>query len=67
VKDEELESAIDRVGRAQVFSMAKAYGWSSQDSPPKYVWWEIVRQIEYDEKTKDGFAPYHIDFGSETI
>ena len=47
--DSELEKAIDRVGRDKVFALAKANGWGPSSSPPKHVWWGIVRQLERDK------------------
>jgi len=39
-----LEAAIDKAGRDEVFLSARALGWDS--APPEWVWWEIVRTIE---------------------
>ena len=46
MSDDGLEAAIDRVGRKKVFAMATAYGWTFANTPPRYVWWQIVREIE---------------------
>lgn len=43
--DVELEAAIDRAGRDRVFALARMNGWRDL-APPKWVWWQIVRQIE---------------------
>lgn len=43
--DAELEAAIDEVGRGKVFALAELNGWTPFCAPPKYVWWEIVRQL----------------------
>ena len=43
--DPELESAIDEVGRDEVFIRARALGWGPGSMPPKHVWWGIVAQI----------------------
>jgi len=43
--DEELEAAIDAVGRGRVFDRARSYGWSAMDAPPPMVWWGIVREL----------------------
>ena len=44
--DEELEAAIDAVGRDRVFARARSYGWGSFSAPPKWVWWGIVRELQ---------------------
>lgn len=44
-RDDDLEAAIERVGREDVFGAARAAGWYGA-SPPKWVWWEIVRELE---------------------
>ena|SRR5215467_13650143 len=44
--DEDLERAIDRVGRDKVFARARAVGWSSDTEPPKWVWQMIVAELE---------------------
>jgi hypothetical protein len=44
--DNDLEAAIDRVGRGKVFDHARALGWKPNDTPPKSVWWGIVADVE---------------------
>lgn len=44
-RDDDLEAAIERVGREKVFGVARAAGWYGS-SPPKWVWWKIVRELE---------------------
>lgn len=43
--DDELEAAIDEVGREAVFLRAAQVGWLPGSNPPKWVWWEIVRDL----------------------
>lgn len=43
--DKNLERAIDRAGREQVFTRAYEYGWGPYDLPPKWVWYGIVAEI----------------------
>ena len=43
--DKELEEAIDQVGRVKVFDLAALNGWFPPNSPPKWIWWGIVRQL----------------------
>lgn len=43
--DEELEKAIDEVGRDGVFRRAKEVGWRYGNPPPKWVWWGIVAEL----------------------
>ena len=43
--DTELEAAIDRAGRDQVFAMAMAAGWNPGDAVPKYVWRDIIANL----------------------
>ena len=49
LRDEQLEAAIDAVGRQRVFVRAKQYGWNQWDLPPKWVWWYIVGELEIEE------------------
>jgi len=44
--DEQLEMAIERVGRQRVFAMAKVNGWTAADQIPKYIWWGIVLELQ---------------------
>lgn len=44
--DADLESAIDRAGRSQVFLEIIRLGWGDCVAPPKNVWWEAVRIVE---------------------
>lgn len=44
-KDDEIEAAIDRVGRDRVFSEARRLGWV-REAPPKWVWWAILSSLE---------------------
>ena len=44
--DEELEAAIDAVGRDRVFARAQSYGWNRFNVPPKWVWWCVVRELQ---------------------
>lgn len=43
--DMELERAIADLGRERVFAVARANGWSAWESPPKWVWWNIVAEL----------------------
>ena len=43
--DDDLESALDEVGRDKAFARARAAGWSTYSPPPKWVWWQIVDQM----------------------
>lgn len=43
--DQELEKAIDEVGREKVFQRAREVGWRYGDDPPKWVWWGIVAEL----------------------
>jgi hypothetical protein len=45
-QDAALEAAIDGVGREKVFGGARTAGWYGDSTPPKWVWWEIVRDLE---------------------
>ena len=45
-QDAQLEAAIDRVGRDRVFMLALINGWRPGDAPPKFVWWNLVREAE---------------------
>lgn len=49
-RDEELEKAIDDVGRDRVFDRAEAHGWNDM-TPPRWVWWLIVKEL------RDGVPP----------
>lgn len=42
--DQELEKAIDEVGREKVFQRARNIGWTD-DAPPAWVWWGIVNEL----------------------
>lgn len=42
----ELEAAIDAVGRDKVFARAREMGWSAYNSPPEWVWFAIVRELQ---------------------
>jgi hypothetical protein len=42
--DQELEKAIDEVGREKVFQRARNIGWTD-DVPPAWVWWGIVNEL----------------------
>lgn len=45
--DQDLEAAIEGVGREKVFERAAAIGWAAvSEAPPKWVWWAIVRELE---------------------
>lgn len=46
--DEELEKAIDEVGRDRVFDRAAAYGWPRGSGAPKWVWLGIVAELKMD-------------------
>jgi hypothetical protein len=41
---DELEAAINEVGRDRVFAMARALGWGDT-TPPEFVWWSIVDKL----------------------
>lgn len=56
--DEELEALIDRVGRAAVFSRARALGWS-QGNAPKWVWRNIALEIERGVPPPHDSRPLH--------
>lgn len=49
--DEELEKAIDRAGRDNVFIRARTYGWRD-GPPPKFVWWGIVAELMQEQQAK---------------
>lgn len=42
--EDELEKAIEAVGREKVFQRAREGGWGN-DTPPKWVWWAIVNEL----------------------
>ncbi len=46
--DEDLEAAISRAGRDEVFALAQAAGWSRESAPypPSYAWWALVALVE---------------------
>lgn len=44
--DETLEAAIDAAGRDAVFARARSYGWSAENPPEKYVWWQIIEEVK---------------------
>jgi hypothetical protein len=44
--DAALEAAINRVGRDKVFARSREVGWRYGDSPPKWVWWGIVAELD---------------------
>lgn len=46
MKDAILEQAIDDAGRDKVFALAQANGWTLSMPPPKWVWWQIIREVE---------------------
>ena len=43
--DAELETAIEKAGRARVFARAEALGWPMSSSVPKWVWWGIIHEL----------------------
>ena len=43
--DFELEQAIEAAGRPEVFALARKNGWGDRKNPPKYVWWQLVQEI----------------------
>ncbi len=53
--DSNLETAIDDVGREEVFARARALGWH-QAAPPKYVWWNIVAMLRYERRLSEHTA-----------
>ena len=44
--DADLEREIDRVGRGRVFARMKHLGWRPYDAPPKWVWRQVVRELD---------------------
>lgn len=48
--DNELETAIDAIGRDRVFDRARALGWSVAVTPEKWVWWGIVEELRNHDK-----------------
>ena len=50
--DKDLEAVIDRVGRDRVFDRARSHGWGAYDGPPKWVWWEIIHELETEDRAK---------------
>lgn len=50
--DDELEQAIDKAGRSACFDVAWQNGWTAQNPPPKYIWWQIVAQVMPSRKEK---------------
>lgn len=42
--DTDLENAIDKAGRTDVFALAS--GWADEIAPPKWIWWAAVRAVE---------------------
>ncbi len=51
--DDQLEAAIDDVGRDKVFALVHAVGWRYGHSIPKYVWWSAVVQLRKDRLSFD--------------
>lgn len=47
MSDNDLERAIDEVGRERVFSRAREMGWGHYAAPPAFVWWGIVAELRY--------------------
>lgn len=43
--NEELERAIDEVGRDRAFMRAESHGWMRGSAPPEWVWWGIVQEL----------------------
>ena len=43
--NQELEKAIDEVGRDRVFARANSYGWENGAGAPEWVWWGIVNEV----------------------
>lgn len=43
--NDELEKAIDEVGREKVFQRATEVGWRYGEPPPKWVWWLIIAEL----------------------
>jgi hypothetical protein len=42
--NDDLERAIDGVGRDKVFRRAREIGWTDS-APPAWVWWGIVNEL----------------------
>lgn len=42
--DDELERAIEEAGRDAVFKVMVMNGWVAYSHPPKWVWWEAIRE-----------------------
>lgn len=53
--DLDLELALDAVGRQEAISRAKSLGWVGP--PPKYVWWNIVVMMRYEQRLNADEAP----------
>jgi len=49
--DEDLEKAIDDVGRDRVFDRAASLGWTGAP-PPRWVWWRIVQGFRAERTLK---------------
>lgn len=47
--DQELEKAIEAIGRDRVFARARALGWT-EGSPPKWVWWGVVAELRQEDQ-----------------
>jgi hypothetical protein len=47
--DEELERAIDEVGRDRVFARARRRAWEPGSALPPWVWWGIVYELTLEQ------------------
>ena len=52
--DDDLERAIDEVGRGRVFLFMEASGWNRYDTPPKWVWWQAVHELREADALQEG-------------
>ena len=43
--DDELETAIDAVGRDKLFQIMREAGWGMYPSAPKWVWWMMIDHV----------------------
>jgi len=58
--DQNLETAIDEVGRDKVFARARTYGYGPNSLVEKWVWWGIVRELK-EGKPAQIAAPERLD------
>ena len=47
-RDDELEAAIKDAGEDDVMALARANGWKA--GAPKWIWWQLVYQVNQRKK-----------------